>query len=46
MMITTIVLNGVLGFVMIVTFCFCVTDILDQFVMSTAAFPYVNVSQM
>ena len=43
MMITTIVLNGVLGFVMIITFCFCVTDIFTQIVTSTAAFPYVDV---
>jgi amino acid transporter len=43
MMVTTICLNGVLGFVMIITFCFCVTDILNQIVLSTAAFPYVDV---
>ena len=43
MMITTIVLNGILGFVMVVTFCFCVQDIFTQFVTTTSAFPYVDV---
>lgn len=42
-MVTTIILNGILGFVMIITFCFCVTDVLNQIVLSTAAFPYVDV---
>lgn len=43
MMITTIILNGVLGFVMVITYCFCITDIVGQIVASTSVFPYVDV---
>lgn len=43
MMVTTICLNGALGFVMVVTFCFCITDVMGMIVESTSAFPYVDV---
>ena len=45
-MITTIILNGVLGFIMVITFCFCITDLLNMIVMSTSVFPYVDVSMI
>ncbi|KAI7154108.1 amino acid permease [Hortaea werneckii] len=43
MMITTIILNGILGLAMIIMFCFCITDIQSQIWLSTSAFPYVDV---
>ena len=42
-MMTTILLNGALGFVMIITFVFCITDIETMIVESTSPFPYVGV---
>ncbi|KAI0475729.1 hypothetical protein GGR56DRAFT_675832 [Xylariaceae sp. FL0804] len=43
MMVATIAINGVLGLVMIVTFCFCTTDLPRMIWKSTSAFPYVGV---
>lgn len=43
MMLTTIVLNGALGFIMLVTFCFCITDLEAQILSSTSVFPYVDI---
>ncbi|KAI7472612.1 hypothetical protein KC351_g11564 [Hortaea werneckii] len=43
MMITTIILNGILGLAMIIMFCFCITDLQSQIWFSTSAFPYVDV---
>ena len=42
-MVATLVLNGTLGFVMIITFVFCITDIQSMIVESTSAFPFVGV---
>jgi choline transport protein len=41
-MIATAVLNGILGFVMTVTFCFCITD-LDKVLASPTGYPFIQV---
>lgn len=41
-MITTILLNGLMGFIMIITFCFCITD-LPTLLSLPVAFPFVEV---
>ncbi|EKG20960.1 Amino acid/polyamine transporter I [Macrophomina phaseolina MS6] len=41
-MIITILLNGLMGFVMIITFCFCITD-LETLLSLPVAFPFVEV---
>ncbi|KAI7186116.1 amino acid transporter [Hortaea werneckii] len=43
MMITTIILNGILGLAMIIMFCFCITDLQSHIWFSASAFPYVDV---
>ena len=41
-MISTVILNGILGFVMVVTFCFCITDL--QAALSTSTgYPFIAV---
>jgi hypothetical protein len=40
---TLIPVIGILGFVMVVTFCFCITDVVTMIVESTSVFPYVDV---
>ncbi|KAI7662744.1 amino acid permease [Hortaea werneckii] len=42
MMVGTVVLNGAMGFVMIITFAFCITD-LEAVVSSESPFPFVDV---
>lgn len=42
MMLATIILNGMMGFVMIITYCFCITN-LEAVVSSTSVFPFVDV---
>ncbi|KAF2667151.1 amino acid transporter [Microthyrium microscopicum] len=41
-MISTVILNGVLGFVAVVTFCFCITD-LPAALMTTTGYPFIEV---
>ena len=43
MMMAAVVLNGVLGLVMIVTFVYCVQDLQVQIVDSTAVYPFIGV---
>ncbi|KAI7158396.1 amino acid permease [Hortaea werneckii] len=42
MMVGTVLLNGAMGFVMIITFAFCITD-LEAVVSSESPFPFVDV---
>ncbi|RMY59087.1 hypothetical protein D0863_12058 [Hortaea werneckii] len=42
MMVGTVLLNGAMGFVMVVTFAFCITD-LEAVVSSESPFPFVDV---
>lgn len=46
MMVTTILLNGAMGFVMVVTFCFCITDLMEMIVMSTSGKNTFNVTKL
>ncbi|KAF2759192.1 putative GABA permease [Pseudovirgaria hyperparasitica] len=41
-MITTVLVNGLLGFVMVITFCFCITD-LPAALDSRTGFPFIEV---
>jgi choline transport protein len=41
-MIATAVLNGILGFVMVVTYCFCITDI-DAALSSKTGYPFIEI---
>ncbi|KAL1617775.1 hypothetical protein SLS56_010839 [Neofusicoccum ribis] len=41
-MITTIILNGLMGLIMIITFCFCITD-LETLLSLPLGFPFVEV---
>ena len=41
-MITTAILNAILGFVMIITYCFCITD-LDTALNSPTGYPFIEV---
>lgn len=43
MMMLTVFLNGALGFIMIVTFCFAIQSVEEQIIMSTAPYPFVDV---
>jgi len=42
-MMATVLLNGLLGFIMIVTFCFAIQSVEEQIIMSTAPYPFVEV---
>lgn len=42
-MLTTIILNGILGFVMIVTVVFCITDIESMVLSSTSPYPIIEI---
>ena len=44
MMVVTIILNGLLGLIMIITFCFCVTDVEAMYVTTQSPFPFIDVS--
>jgi choline transport protein len=41
-MISTVILNGIMGFVMVVTFCFCITDLQAALDTSTG-YPFIEV---
>jgi choline transport protein len=41
-MISTVILNGVLGFIMVVTFCYCITD-LQAALNTTTGYPFIEV---
>jgi choline transport protein len=41
-MISTVILNAVLGFVMVITFCFCITD-LQAALGTTTGYPFIEV---
>ena len=43
MMMTTVFLNGALGFIMIVTYCFAIQSVEEQIIMSTAPYPFVDI---
>ncbi len=43
MMMFTVCLNGLLGFVMIVTYVFAIQDVEEQIIMSTAPYPFIDV---
>jgi hypothetical protein len=43
MMISTVILNGALGFVMIITYCFSVQDVEQQIIGSAAPYPFVEI---
>lgn len=43
MMMATVVFNVVSGFVSIITYCFCVIDLEQQIVSSTAVFPFIDI---
>lgn len=40
-MLCTIILNGATGLIMIITFCFCITD-LQEVLASEAGFPFIQ----
>lgn len=42
-MMATVFLNGALGFIMIVTFCFAIQSVEEQIIMSSAPYPFVEV---
>ncbi|KAF7197882.1 putative amino-acid permease PB24D3.02c [Pseudocercospora fuligena] len=42
-MMTTVFFNGILGFVMTITYCFCITDIETMIIGSTSVFPFLDV---
>jgi choline transport protein len=42
-MMATVFLNGALGFVMIVTFCFAIQSVEEQVIMSTSPYPFVDI---
>lgn len=46
MIMTTICLNGALGFVMIVTMVFCITDIEGMVLASTSPYPFIDIFYM
>ncbi|KAJ9660474.1 hypothetical protein H2201_006896 [Coniosporium apollinis] len=41
-MVSTVTLNGVMGFVAVITFCFCITD-LDAALASSTGYPFIEV---
>lgn len=43
MMMATVAFNTITGFVSIITYCFCVQDLEEQVVNSTAAFPFIDI---
>ena len=43
MMVTTILLNGVIGFVMVITYCYVITDIETMIWKNPSPFPFVDV---
>jgi hypothetical protein len=42
-MMVTVFLNGALGFIMIVTFCFAIQSVEEQVIMSTSPYPFVDI---
>ena len=38
----TVFLNGALGFIMIVTFCFAIQSVEEQIIMSSAPYPFAS----
>ena len=46
MMITAILLNGLMGFVMIITYVFSIQNVETQIVDSTAVFPFLGVFEV
>jgi choline transport protein len=42
-MMVTVFLNGALGFIMIVTFCFVIQSVEEQVIMSTSPYPFVDI---
>lgn len=45
MMVVTIILNGALGLVMVITYCFCVTDVEAMYVTTHSPFPFIDVGR-
>jgi choline transport protein len=43
MMISTVLLNGALGFVMLITYCFAIQDVEQQIIGSAAPYPFVEI---
>jgi choline transport protein len=43
MMISTVCLNGALGFVMLITYCFSIQDVEQQIIGSAAPYPFVEI---
>jgi choline transport protein len=41
-MISAVVLNGIMGFVTVITFCFCITD-LEAALSSSTGYPFIEV---
>lgn len=46
MMIAAVLLNGIMGLVMIITYCFAIQDVEKQIVDSTAVFPFLGVFEV
>lgn len=45
MMVVTIILNGALGLTMVITYCFCVTDVEAMYVTTQSPFPFIDVGR-
>lgn len=45
MMVVTIILNGALGLIMVVTYCFCVADVEAMYVTTVSPFPFIDVGK-
>ena len=43
MMMATVAFNVITGFVSIITYCFCIQDLEEQVVKSTAVFPFIDI---